>query len=58
MTGSKAERGEREIERELGRERDNGSGGRKRRGSFEKMASVDLTTGLNQHLGIFGDVDQ
>ncbi len=42
----------------MGRERDNGGGGRKWHGSFEKMALVDLTIGLNQHLGIFGDINQ
>ncbi len=49
---------ERDRERGLGRERDSGGGERKRRGSFEKMAWVDLTVGLNQHLGIFGDIKQ
>jgi hypothetical protein len=42
----------------LGRERDSSGGARKWHGSFEKMALVDLTIGLNQHLGIFGDVNQ
>jgi hypothetical protein len=46
--------GEKERQREsaLGRERDSNSGERKWRGSFEKMAWVDLTIGLNQHLYI------
>jgi len=61
MTGRQAERGERERERERekwGRERDNDGGGRKRHGSFEKMVLVDITVGLNQHLGILGGVNQ
>ncbi len=60
MTGNRAYRGEREIERErgLGRERDNGGGERKRHGSFQKMVWVDMTVGLNQHLGIFRDIKQ
>jgi hypothetical protein len=45
-----------ETEREVGRERDHDSGERKWHGSFEKMVWVDLTVGLNQHLGIFGNV--
>jgi hypothetical protein len=49
----------REREREKwGRERDNDGGGRKRHGSFEKMVLVDITVGLNQHLGILGGVNQ
>jgi hypothetical protein len=43
--------GERERERGLGREGGKHSRERKWRGSFEKMAWVDLTVGLNQHLG-------
>jgi hypothetical protein len=49
---------ERERERGLGRERDNDGGERKRHGSFEKVALVDLTVGLYQHLGIFGNFKQ
>ncbi len=33
-------------------ERDNDGGERKQSGSFEKMAWVILTVGLNQYLGI------
>ncbi len=44
--------------RGFGRDRDSGGGERKWHGSFEEMAWVDLTVGLNQHLGIFGDVKQ
>ncbi len=41
--------GERERDREMGRERDNGGGERKWHWSYEKMALVDLTVSLNQH---------
>ncbi len=46
------QRGERETERERV-----GEGEREWRWR-EKMALVDLTLGLNQHLGIFGAVNQ
>ncbi len=53
MTGNKAIERERETERGLGREGEKHSGKRKWRGSFEKMAWVDLTVGVNQHLGVW-----
>ncbi len=54
MRGNRGNRGEGETERKsgLGKERDSDSGERKWRGSFEKLVWVDLTVGLNQHLGI------
>jgi hypothetical protein len=54
MTGNKAYKRVRERQREkgLGMERDNDGRERKQSGSFEKMAWVILTVGLNQHLGI------
>jgi hypothetical protein len=52
MAGNKAHKRERDIERDLGREGERSDGERKWRGSFEKMAWVDLTDGLNQHLGV------
>jgi hypothetical protein len=49
MMGNEA----RERERDLEREGEQHSGGRKRRGSFEKTEWVDLTVGLNQqHLSM------
>ena len=63
MTGNRAKEGERETERERadwgGRETtvvegENGMGNQRR----WQLALVDLTVGLNQHLGIFGDVSQ
>jgi hypothetical protein len=57
MLGNRAERGERETERQsekgLDRERDNDAGERKWHG-LEGEDGV----GLNQHLSIFRDVDQ
>ncbi len=53
--GNKARERERETEskRELGREGEKHGGERKWRGSFETMAWVDFTVGLNQqHLRI------
>jgi len=44
MTGNEAK----ERERDLGREGEQHGGRRKQRGSYEKMAWVDLTVGLNQ----------
>ncbi len=52
MMGNRADKTERETEKGLGRERDNDGRERKWRGSFEKMAWVILTVGLNQYLGI------
>ncbi len=55
MMRNKARERERETEREqgLGREGEKHDGERKWRGSFEKMACVDFTVGLNQqHLRI------
>jgi len=59
MAGNRAYRGERETEREDwgGRattmaERENGMD------YLRRCHSLILTVGLNQHLGIFGDVNQ
>jgi hypothetical protein len=53
------EKKERQREKGLGRERDNDSGERENgMGWREKMALVDLTVGLNQHLSIFRNVNQ
>ncbi len=55
MMGNKAGERERETERErgLGREGEKHGGERKWHASFEKMARVDLTVGVNQHLGVW-----
>ncbi len=52
MMGNRAKGGEGETEREWIGERERQQLWR------EKMALVDLTIGLNHHLGIFGDVNQ
>jgi hypothetical protein len=44
---------ERQRERGLGRERDNGFGERKRCGTFEKMALVDFDRWSKSTLGYF-----
>ncbi len=55
MTGNKGYQREKETEREKGlwREGERNDGERKQHRSFQKMAQVDLTVGLNQHLGNF-----